>query len=694
MDRTPNRLIHEKSPYLQQHAYNPVDWHPWGEEAFALARSEDKPVFLSIGYSTCHWCHVMERESFEDEDIAALLRATVVAVKVDREERPDLDSLYMAFCQALTGRGGWPLSVFLTPDGQPFFAGTYFPKESGYGRTGMRELLQRVHMAWKTNRQAVIGNADQILEAVRDQMAAAGSAAAEPTESELESGKAQLTAIFDAENGGFGGAPKFPAPHNLLFLLREYRRTGAADCLSMVRASLDAMRRGGVYDQVGFGLHRYATDAHWFLPHFEKMLYDQALAAMAYTEAFLATGEPSYKQTALEIFEYVRRDLTSPDGLFWSAEDADSEGVEGKFYLWNAAELRALLGEDAAFFMAAYGASEDGNSHDEATGEQTGGNILFQPNPLGNVAATAGLGAEALERLERCRQVLLAAREKRVRPLCDDKVLTDVNGLMIAALAKAARAFDDEELAARARQAADGIVAKLGLPGGRLLHRLRDGEAAIAGMLDDYAFLAWGLTELYQTVFDTGYLRQAIVLSQTLLDHFADAGEGGFYLTPDDVEALLLRQKIFYDAAIPSGNSAAFFVLTTLFRLTGNTAFKESAAALARAMTPRLADHASGHAFFLCGLSQLLAKASEVTIAGDPDNPDTHALARAVFSRYLPEAAVVLRPDDVEPDIVGIAPFTRYQLPLDGRAAAHVCRGGSCQPPTSDAAKMLELLGA
>lgn len=697
--RTPNRLIHEKSPYLQQHAYNPVDWHPWGEEAFALARAEDKPIFLSIGYSTCHWCHVMERESFEDEDIAALLRATVVAVKVDREERPDLDTLYMTFCQALTGRGGWPLTVFLTPDGQPFFAGTYFPKESGYGRTGLRELLQRVHMAWKGNRQAVIGNASQVLDAVRDQMAAAGQGVTvEPAETELEAGRAQLATIFDAHNGGFGGAPKFPSPHNLLFLLREYRRTGEEACLAMTRASLDAMRRGGVYDHVGFGLHRYATDAHWFLPHFEKMLYDQALAAMAYTEAYLASGEASYKQTALEIFEYVRRDLTSPDGLFYSAEDADSEGIEGRFYVWTAQELRTLLGEDAAVFMAAYGATEDGNFHDEATGERSGGNILFLPASLDAVAAKTGLdGAELAERLERCRLILLTARAKRVRPLCDDKVLTDGGGLMIAALAKAARAFDDEDLAGRARRAADGILARLGLPNGRLLHRLRQGETAIPGMLDDYAFLAWGLMELYQTVFDTDYLGRAVALAQTMLDRFADTEGGGFFLTADDGEALLLRQKIFYDAAIPSGNSVAFFVLTTLFRLTGNTAFKTSAAALARAMRPRLAEHASGHAFFLCGLSQLLARASEVTIAGDPDSPDTQTLARAVFSHYLPEAAVVLRPvaaGDEEPDIVALAPFTRYQLSLDGQAAAHVCRGGSCQPPTTDVARMLKLLGA
>jgi uncharacterized protein YyaL (SSP411 family) len=693
--QAPNRLIGEKSPYLLQHAHNPVDWHPWGEEAFALARAQDKPIFLSIGYSTCHWCHVMERESFEDADIAALMRATVVAVKVDREERPDLDSLYMAFCQALTGRGGWPLTVFLTPDGQPFFAGTYFPKESGYGRTGLRELLQRVHMSWKANRQAVIGNAGQIMEAVREQMAASDGGGAEPGEAVLDAARQQLAAAFDARHGGFGGAPKFPSPHNLLFLLREYRRTGERACRDMVCRTLTAMRRGGVYDQVGYGLHRYATDARWFLPHFEKMLYDQALTVMACVEAWQASGEAAFKDMALEILEYVRRDLTSPEGLFYSAEDADSEGVEGKFYLWTAAELRELLGEDAALCLEAWGATEAGNSHDEATGEATGGNILFVPQPLEAVAARAGLTPEALAgRLERCRLVLLAAREKRVRPLCDDKVLTDNNGLMLAALCKAARAFDDEELAGRAGRAAQAILARLSLPGGRLLHRLRDGEAAIAGMLDDYAFLAWGLLELYQTVFDPAFLRRAMELAQVMLEHFADPAAGGFFLTADDGEALLLRQKIFFDAAVPSGNSVAYFVLTTLFRLTGNVAFKDSADALARAMTPRLAEHAAGHAFFLCGLSQVIGKACEVTLAGDPDAPDTQALARAIFDRYLPEVAVLLRPDEAEPAIADLAPFSRWQLPLEGRAAAHVCRAGACQPPTAEVEKMLVLLGA
>ncbi|WP_043643151.1 thioredoxin domain-containing protein [Solidesulfovibrio carbinoliphilus] len=698
MEPKANRLITEKSPYLQQHAHNPVDWYPWGEEAFALARAEDKPIFLSIGYSTCHWCHVMEHESFEDEDIAALMRATVVAVKVDREERPDLDNLYMTFCQALTGRGGWPLNVFLTPDGQPFFAGTYFPKESGFGRTGMRELLQRVHMAWTSNRQAVIGNATQILDAVRSQLEARDAGeTAEPGEAQLDAARNELAAAYDAANGGFGGAPKFPSPHNLLFLLREFRRTGREENLAMVTATLDAMRRGGVFDQIGLGLHRYSTDAHWFVPHFEKMLYDQALTAMAATEAYLATGDAEWRRMARDIFEYVHRDLTGPDGAFYSAEDADSEGVEGKFYVWTESEIRAVLaGDEAGLFMDVYGIAPGGNFHDEATGQATGANIPFLEEPIAAVAGKKGLGpAELASRLERSRELLLAARQKRVRPLCDDKVLTDMNGLMIAALAKAARAFDDEELAGRAKRASDFLLAKMLLPDSRLLHRLRLGEAAVTGMLDDYAFLAWGLLELYQTVFDPAYLAQAVALAKAMVRHFGDAA-GGLFLTPDDGEALLLRQKTYYDAAIPSGNSVAFLVLTTLYRLTGEKSFMEEASRLARAAGPWVAGHPSGFTFFLCGLSQMLAPSAEVTIAGDPDAPDTHALARALFERYLPEVAVVLRPageePNDEPDIVALAPFTRFQLPMGDRAAAHVCRAGSCQPPTPDPAAMLALL--
>ncbi len=607
MERKPNRLIHEKSPYLLQHAHNPVDWFPWGEEAFALAKAEDKPIFLSIGYSTCHWCHVMERESFEDEELAALMRSLVVAVKVDREERPDLDTLYMTFCQALTGGGGWPLNLLLTPEGVPFYAGTYVPKESGFGRVGIRELLERMYMAWRGNRQSVVGNASQILEAVRKQLAEAERPESfrMPGEADLDAAREQLAAMFDAANGGFGGRPKFPSPHNLLFLLREHDRTRAPECLAMTRATLDAMRRGGIFDHVGFGFHRYATDAGWFLPHFEKMLYDQALVAMAYAEAFAATGEAAYKRTAMEIFDYVRRDLTSPEGAFYTAEDADSEGAEGRFYAWTAAEIREILpGDDAALYLSVHGMTEDGNFREEATGQATGANIPFLPEPTAAVAARLGIEPQILEaRLEGCRTRLLAAREKRARPLRDDKILTDGNGLMIASLAKAARIFDDPELAARAGAAAACVLDRLGLPEGRLLHRLRLGEAGVAGMLDDHAFLAWGLIELARGGTDAAALEQAVAVTRAMQRHFEDPA-GGFFLTPDDGETLLLRQKLYYDAAIPSGNSVAFHVLSELARLTGDAAFRESADRLARSAGPRLAERPSGYVFLLLGLSQ------------------------------------------------------------------------------------------
>lgn len=672
-ERTPNRLIHEKSPYLQQHAHNPVDWYPWGEEAFARAKAENKPVFLSIGYATCHWCHVMARESFEDEDVAALMRSTVVAVKVDREERPDLDMLYMSFCQAMTGQGGWPLNVVLTPEGRPFFAATYLPRESNFGRTGMKELLERLYLVWSTNRQDVDASASQLLEAVRAQMETPAGAEGLDSAS-LEAAGNALAASFDAEHGGFGGAPKFPSPHNLLFLLREWRRTGDAATLDMVTATLSAMRAGGIWDHVGGGFHRYATDGRWFLPHFEKMLYDQALLAMAYTEGYQATGREDFKQTALDIFAYVRRDLTGPDGLFYSAEDADSEGAEGTFYVWTAAQIREFLpADDAALFLDAYGMTENGNWVSEATGQATGANIPFLPVPLDQFAAERGLALEDVTaRLARCRETLLAARETRVRPLCDDKVLTDWNGLMVAALAKAARAFADTDLAEQARQATGTLLAAMRRPDGRLLHRLRQGDAAIPGLLDDYAFLAWGLLELHQALGDPAYLTVATELAQTLLDHFA-VPQGGFSLVADDAESLIVRQRVFFDAAIPSGNSVAFCLLMALFRLTGKQELQESAALLSRAAAAQIATHPAAVTFLLCGLSELLTPAAEVTVAGRAGAPDTTALLDALAGQYLPEALV------------------RFEA-ADGPASARVCRAGACLQPVSTPEALLDVL--
>jgi uncharacterized protein len=676
----PNRLSHEKSPYLLQHAHNPVDWYPWGEEAFAKARAEDKPIFLSIGYATCHWCHVMERESFEDEDVAALMRTIVVAVKVDREERPDLDMLYMAFCQAMTGRGGWPLNVILTPQGEPIFAATYLPKESGLGRTGIKDLLQRLYLVWTRNRQEVAGSAARLLEAVRaqsEQQADAGDL----DSGSLQAAAGELAADFDAVHGGFGRAPKFPSPHNLLFLLREWRRTKKPDSLSMVEATLTAMRAGGIWDHLGLGFHRYATDDHWFLPHFEKMLYDQALLAMAYTEGFLATGRADFRQTALDILEYVRRDLTGPDGLCFTAEDADSEGVEGKFYVWTVAEVRELLPDpDAELFCAAYGLTEAGNFHDEATGQTTGANVPSLPVPLAQFAAARELDLEELEtRLADCRTVLLAARGRRIRPLCDDKVLTDVNGLMLAALAKAARAFGDAGLAERARRLATAVLGRLRREDGRLLHRLRDGQAAIPGLLDDYAFLAWGLLELHQATDETPWFETAVALARTLLDHFA-AEKGGLYLTADDGEKLLVRQRTFFDAAIPSGNSVAYGVLTSLLRLTGSQAFGNAALALSRAAAATARERPSAITALLGGLSVLLTPAAEVAITGNPDAPDTRALHDALAGRYLPEVLLRPRPRDA--------------AATDAPATAQVCRGGACQAPVTTPEALLARLEA
>ncbi len=675
MDRKPNRLIHEKSPYLLQHAHNPVDWYPWGEEAFAKARAEDKPIFLSIGYATCHWCHVMERESFEDEDVAALMRTIVVAVKVDREERPDLDMLYMTFCQAMSGRGGWPLNVVLTPDGQPFFATTYLPKESGMGRTGIKDLLQRLYLAWSSNRQEVVESATRLLDAVRAQTEQQPEGG-DLDGASLETAAGELAAAFDAAHGGFGGAPKFPSPQKLLFLLREWRRTRNPNFLSMVETTLTAMRAGGIWDHVGLGFHRYATDERWFLPHFEKMLYDQALLAMAYTEGFLTTGREDFKQTAQDILEYVRRDLTGPDGLFYSAEDADSEGVEGKFYVWTMAEVRDLLLTDAELFCTAYGFTEEGNFHDEATGQTTGANIPYLPVPLDRLAANEGLDPDDLEaRLARCRAVLLDARGRRIRPLCDDKILTDWNGLMLAALAKAARAFDDSALAERAVTAANALLGAMRRQDGRLVHRLRNGQAAGTGLLDDYAFLAWGLLELHQTTGEATWLETTQEITRTMLAHFASP-QGGFHLTADDAEELLLRQRIFFDAAIPSGNSVAYCVLTSLMRLTGDPEYGPAALHLSRA-SGQSAVRPTAITQLLAGLSVLLTPAAEVTLTGDPDAPEAKALRAAVNGHYLPEVLVHSHaPAPQEP------------------VTAQVCRGHACQAPVTTPEALLALLEA
>lgn len=691
-DRRGNRLKFEKSPYLLQHADNPVDWYPWGPEAFEKARKENKPVFLSIGYSTCHWCHVMEHESFEDLDVARLMNQAFVSVKVDREERPDIDNIYMTVCQMLTGSGGWPLTILMTPDKKPFFAATYIPKESRFGRMGMLELIPRMQEFWSTRRDELLDSANQISGAL--QQVSKDSPGEELSESTLRTAYEQLGRRFDGVYGGFGRAPKFPTPHNLLFLLRFWKRTGDAKALEMVEKTLQAMRQGGIYDHVGFGFHRYSTDPIWLVPHFEKMLYDQALLAMAYTEAYQATGKEEYGKTGREIFTYVLRDMTSPAGAFYSAEDADSEGEEGKFYLWTEKEVRQILDrQESDFIVSVFNIEEEGNFTEQMSGRRTGGNILHLGQRLTEIAGRRKISYQDLQkRLETVREKFFAVREKRIRPHKDDKVLTDWNGLMIAALAKGAQAFDEPRYAKAAVGAADFILKNMRTPEGRLLHRFREGQAGIQANLDDYAFLVWGMLEIYEATFELGYLQTALELNRESVKHFWDDQNGGFHFTADDAETHLVRHKEIYDGAVPSGNSVAALNLLRLGRLTANADFEERAAKIGRAFSKKVKESPSAHTQLLVGVDFGIGPSYEVVIAGDLQANDTKAMLRALMGPFVPNKVVLLRPSAEAPEISRLAPFTRSQAAVNGKATAYVCLNYVCKLPTTDIDKMLELL--
>ena len=677
----PNRLIYEKSPYLLQHAHNPVDWYPWSPAAFDKAREEDKPVFLSIGYSTCHWCHVMEMESFEDPVVAGLMNDAFVSIKVDREERPDIDGIYMDVALKATGSGGWPLNVVMTPEQKPFFVGTYIPRESRFGRAGMLDLIPRMKELWKTDRQRLLDNAEQVARVVQQPADTAGESLDATV---LRTAFSQLASRFDGDYGGFGESPKFPAPHNLLFLLRHWKRTGDSHALSMVETTLQAMRCGGIYDHVGFGFHRYATDRQWLLPHFEKMLYDQAMLALTYLDAYQATGRAEYAQTAREIFTYVLRDMTDSGGGFFSAEDADSEGEEGKFYVWPKNEMERLLGDDdARWVVNSFGLKDEGNYLEEASGLRTGENILWLRGPL---------SAENAERWERIRRELFPVRERRIHPHKDDKVLTDWNGLMIAALARGAQVLDDEAYVAAAESAACFLLVTMRDAGGRLLHRYRDGEAAIRATVDDYAFLIWGLLELHETTFDTTYLHAALELNGEMLDQFWDDQKGGFFVTADGAETLLARRKEIHDGAIPSGNSVAMMNLLRLGRITANTDYDETAAGLGQAFAGVVRAMPSASTYLLQSVDFALGPSHEIVIVGEPDAADTRAMIRALRKPYLPNKVVLLRPPGNAPDIIEIAPFTRFQRPVGDEATAYVCQNYVCTRPTTDIAEMLRSL--
>lgn len=681
-----NRLISEKSPYLLQHAHNPVDWYPWGDEAFETARKLNRPVFLSIGYSTCHWCHVMERESFEDPSVAKLMNEAFINVKVDREERPDIDSIYMTICQLLTGGGGWPLSIIMTPDKKPFYAATYIPKESGSGRVGMLDLIPRIEELWKTQRGKIDVVIDQSITALRQFHQEAASS--EISDAVFEMASSQLGATFDEENGGFGAAPKFPTPHNLTFLLRYWRRTGEIKARDMIVKTLDAMSNGGIYDHIGFGFHRYSTDEKWLVPHFEKMLYDQALIAMAYTEAYQAFRNEKYKDKAKEIFTYLLRDMLDKGGGFYSAEDADSEGVEGKFYLWSEDEIRRLLNtQEADLFIKIFNIEKDGNFTEECSGRKTGANIPHLSE--GNSRA----GAETLQIIESARQKLYNARSKRIRPHKDDKILTDWNGLTIAALAKAAQAFDEPLYADSAARAVEFILRDMRHESGALYHRYRAGEKAIKGFLDDYAFFTWGLLELYEATFKVKYLQKALELNKYLIEHFWDEANGGFFLTAENAENLILRTKESFDGAAPSGNSVAALNMMRIARITADVSLESKALQISRAFSNKVSQLPTAHLQMIIALDFIKGPSYEIVIVGGAKADDTKILLCSVRTIFSPNKVVILRPIDEEwPEISQIARYTEVMTGINDKATAYVCMDHSCKLPTNDPSQMVALL--
>ncbi len=679
MTKYTNALINEASPYLQQHAHNPVHWYPWGEEAFAKAKKENKPIFLSIGYATCHWCHVMEKEDFEDEEVAAAMNKTFISIKVDREERPDIDQVYMQVAQMMNGSGGWPLNILMTPDKKPFYAGTYIPKYSRNGRVGMLDLSAKVGQLWQQNHEKLEQSADKITELL------ATRSGEQSTPSDMNVSKLAKKAVddlkqsFDAEHGGFGSAPKFPSPHKLLFLLRQAQKNQDDKSLLMVEETLDAMRAGGLFDQIGFGFHRYSTDTEWLLPHFEKMLYDQAMLMMAYTEAYQLTGHARHAKVVREIAEYVLRDMRDKTGGFYSAEDADSEGIEGKFYVWKTSEVEQLLGKkNAEKIEKTFLLSKKGNFHDEATGKMTGENI-----PHLSTWTDAGLAKD----IEYIRTKLFEEREKRIHPFLDDKILTDWNGLMVAALAKASRVLNEPKYLQAAQDCADFLLQTMRDKQGHLLHRYRHGDAAITGHLDDYAFFVWGLIELYEASFDAKYLKEALNLNKDMLTRFASES-GGLYLTAHDSETLLVRPMEAWDGALPSGNAVAASNILRLARMSSSSELEVAADKIFKAFSALLTQAPVGVIHMLSAQVYAAADGIEVVLAGDKHSQQAKVMIEALNQRYLPDAVVLWRDEES----IKLIPFIKLQTPMNNQVTAYVCKNFQCNQPVTDSQAMLDLL--
>ena len=659
----PNRLANETSPYLLQHKDNPVDWYPWGDEALSKAQKEDRPILLSIGYSACHWCHVMERESFENHDIAALMNQHFVNIKVDREERPDLDGIYMQAVQAMTGRGGWPMTVFLMPDGTPFYGGTYFPPEDRHGLPGFPKLLTAVAEAYRDDRESLVRQGQNLI----DRIGAADGVTGDPTQilgdDILHTAVAQLRTRFDYQHGGFGSAPKFPNPMDLELLLRYHHRFADKGALDMALTTLRAMANGGIYDQVGGGFHRYSTDAVWLVPHFEKMLYDNAQLAAVYLDAYLVTKDPFYERICRETLDYVLREMTHESGAFFSTQDADSEGEEGKFFVWTPAELDAVLGGDSEAVKRYYGISEAGNFE--------GKNILHVADE-----------AEPPAALQTAPHKLYEAREQRVHPGRDEKVLTSWNGMMLRAFALAGRSLDDDRYLAAATANADFMLGAM-RPEGRLLRTWKAGTARLLGYLEDYACLVDGLIATYEATFEPRYLSRARDLASQMIELFWDADRAIFYDTGKDHEVLVTRPRDVFDNATPAGNSVAIDALLRLSALTGDEAFERVATAALRGMQPFLRQMPSGFGRALSALDFYLATRRELVIVWDDGRAEADALLRTAFDEFRPN--VVVAGGKAGPELESLSPLLEARSTIDGRPTAYVCQNYACRQPVTDA---------
>ncbi|MBL8014411.1 MAG: thioredoxin domain-containing protein [Candidatus Omnitrophica bacterium] len=698
-----NRLASEKSPYLLEHAQNPVDWFAWSDAAFEEARRQNKPILLSIGYSTCHWCHVMQHESFENPEIAAILNQYFISIKVDREERPDIDQVYMASVTAMTGQGGWPLTVFLTPEKKPFYGGTYFPPYAKWGSVGFRDLLGSIAKSWQTNQQEVITSSQELVDHLRQRFEVRNEGEG-LTHKALDRMYERLCSQFDPTHGGFGQAPKFPMGHTVSLLLRYWQRTGQEHALEMTMHTLNAMAAGGIFDQLGGGFHRYSTDRVWQVPHFEKMLYDQAMLVRAYCEAYQATKDEFFAETSHKTLDYVLRELTDPAGGFYCAQDADSfddagDKKEGAFYVWGLKDIQDLLsGQQAEIVAYYYALNPNGNAIADPQGEFVGKNILHMAHSVGEVASHFKVDESFVKRcIQDANQKMFQQRCGRRRPHLDDKILTDWNGLMISAFALASLVLREARYTTAAVRAGEFILKTMARPDGRLMHRHRDGETAVLGTLEDYAFFSLGLLDLYEAVGDLRYIQEAVKLTNQMVELFEDKNEGGFFMTGKDAHDLFVRPKESYDGAIPSGNSVAVLVLLRVYHYTSQESYLEIASRSLNCFANQVNNHPEAYAFLLTALDFLWGPVDEIVLSGNANLSPYEKMMAMIYESFRPNKVVAVLPTDEDKRKSAAEIFTplREKVPeSDGRPRFYFCRDRVCLPPSADAEAWRNILNS